>query len=74
MQIRELLEAGWTHKQELPKKLLVPTGQFQTQLPAEAERQKIAILRAREGKLTPFIREARQAFKEYQTSRRDVYN
>ena len=34
--VRDLLEEAKTHKQQLPKTLLVPGGQFNSILPAEA--------------------------------------
>ncbi|MHB8142836.1 MAG: hypothetical protein ACYDGX_04125 [Thermoleophilia bacterium] len=64
LEARRLLKAGWAHKKELPATLFVPTGQFQTHLPAEAERQGVAVVRVSESQLLVFIGEARQSFKE----------
>ena len=44
MEVRELLQAGWEHKQEFPTTLFVPAGQFQTYLPEEAELNGIAVV------------------------------
>ena len=73
MEFAELLEKGWAHHQQLPTMLLVPTGQFPTNVPDEAERQGIAVKRVKEGELISFIREARQAFKQY-VARRSAPN
>ena len=62
MEFESLLEKGWSHHQQLPSTLFVPIGQFPTNIPEEAERQGIAVMRVREGDLIPFIREARQSF------------
>lgn len=64
LEARRLLKAGWAHKKKLPATLFIPTGQYQTHLPAEAERQGIAVVRVHESQLLVFIGEARQAFKE----------
>ena len=73
-EIRGLLETGWAHKQEFPTTLFIPPSQFQTNLPEEAERQGIVVVRVTEAELVPFIREARQAFQEYNAARRAPYN
>lgn len=74
IEVRQLLETGWAHKEQLPTTLLVPTGQFQTNLPEEAERQGITVVSVEESELMPFIREARQAFKQHQAAQRASYN
>ena len=65
IEVRELLKAAWAEKQEFPAKLFVPTGQFLINVPQEAERQGIEVVRETEARLMPFIREARQAFRQY---------
>jgi hypothetical protein len=63
--IRRLLEEAKAHKQQLPKTLFIPTGQFNSVLPAEAERQGIAVVRVPEDQLLVFIGDARESFKEH---------
>lgn len=69
-----LLEKGWAHHQEFPATLLVPTGQYPTNVPEEAERHGIAVKRVKEGELIPFIREARLGFKHYEATKRALDN
>lgn len=70
-----MLEEGWAHHQEFPTKLFLPTGQFSTSVPEEAERQGIEVVRVKEGELLPFIREARESFKAYEKMQRSArYN
>lgn len=64
MEVRRLLQVAKKHKKALPATLFVPTGQFQTALPAEAKRQGIAVVRVDESELLVFIGEAQQGFKE----------
>ena len=74
MEFAGLLEKGWAHHQQLPTTLFVPTGQFLTNVPEEAERQGIAVKRVKEGDLVPFIRESRQGFKQYERRQRPARN
>ena len=74
IEVRRLLETGWAHKQQFPTTLFVPNGEFQTNLPEEAERQGITVVRVEEIQLGPFIREARQGFKEHVAAQRALYN
>jgi hypothetical protein len=62
---RRLLKTGWAHKKSMPKTLLIPTGQFQTALSAEAKRQGIDVVVVQERQLRVFIGEARQSFKKH---------
>ena len=59
-----LLEAGRAHKNELPKTLLLPTGQFQTHLAEQAKSKGIDVVSVEEDELLVFIGEARQGFRE----------
>lgn len=63
--VRRLFEAAWQQKQEFPEKLFVPVGQFQTNIPEEAEFQGIEVVCVPEGQLAVFIGEAKEAYKEY---------
>lgn len=63
--VRRLLKESKAHKQQLPKTLLVPSEQFNTSLPAEAERQGITVVRVPEDQLLLFVGEARKLFKEH---------
>jgi hypothetical protein len=63
--IRRLLKEAKAHKQQLPKTLFIPTGQFNSILPVEAERHGIAVVRVPEDQLLVFIGDARESFKEH---------
>jgi hypothetical protein len=63
--VRRLLQEARVHKQELPKTLFIPSGQFHSILPAEAERQGITVIRVPEDQLLVFIGEARESFQEH---------
>ena len=63
--VRRLFKEAKAHKQELPKTLFIPSGQFESILPAEAERQGIAVVRVPEDQLLVFIGEVRVSFKEH---------
>jgi hypothetical protein len=63
--VRGLLEEAKAHKNKLPQTLFIPSGQFNSILPAEAERQGIAVVRVAEDQLLVFIGEARESFKEH---------
>ena len=64
LESKELLKKGWTHKQELPKTLFVPTHQVANALQIEAESQGITVARVPEDQLMIFIGEAKTGFKE----------
>jgi hypothetical protein len=59
-----LLKTGRSHKQQLPKTLIIPKEQAADALCREAERQKITVVRVPEKELLIFTREARDSFKE----------
>lgn len=65
LEARRLLKSGHAHKQELPKTLFIPSNQVAGILAAEAERQKVTVVRVQEDQLLLFIAEAREAFKEH---------
>lgn len=65
LEIRRLFKAGWVHKKKYPITLFLPAGQFQTILPAEAQRQKISVIPVDETQLDIFVDDARQSFMEY---------
>ena len=65
LEARRLLTTGWAHKKRMPKTLFVPTGQFQTDLSAEAKRKGIDVVSVQEDQLIVFIGEARQGFREH---------
>jgi len=48
---RRLLKAGYSHKQQYPKMIFIPTNQPAGTLSAEAERQGIAVVRVPEAEL-----------------------
>jgi hypothetical protein len=65
LEARRLLNTGWEQRKQFPGTLFVPTDQFQTHLPAEAERRGIAVVPVHESQLLTFIGEARQGFREH---------
>ena len=65
MAVRRLMNEAKAHKQELPRTLFIPTGQFNRILPAEAELLGIAVVHVPEEQLLLFIGEARESFKEH---------
>ena len=62
---RRLFKMARAHKKGKPSKLFLPTGQFQTNLPAEAKRQGIDVIPVNESQLHVFIGEAREGFREH---------
>ena len=68
MEVKRSLKKGRSHKQQLPKTLLIPSGLPANNLTIEAERQElaqeVAVARVPECQLLPFIREARQGFED----------
>ncbi len=64
-ELKRLISTGWEQKKELPARFLVPKGQFQQILPAEAKRRGIAVVSVKEAELEVFIGEARQGFKDH---------
>ena len=69
VEVQRLLRTALDQRQEFPSRLFVPVAQFQTNLPEESERQGIEVVRLPEGQLLPFIKEARQSFKQYSMAR-----
>jgi hypothetical protein len=65
LEARRLLKTGWEHKKKMPKTLFLPTGQFQTNLSAEAKRKRIDVVSVGEDQLLVFIGEARRGFREH---------
>jgi hypothetical protein len=63
--VRRLLKDAKAHRHQLPRSLFIPTGQFNSVLPAEAKRQGIDVVRVPEDQLLVFIGEARESFKEH---------
>lgn len=63
MEARRLLKKGWEFKRRYPKTLFVPIGRFLNVLPAEAERQGIAVVPVQASQLRIFIGDAQQDFK-----------
>lgn len=64
LESRRLLQRGQEHKQQLPKTLLVPSGQPAQFLAAAARRKGIEVVRVEENQLLIFIGEAREGFRE----------
>jgi len=65
MAVRRLFKEAKAHKQVLPETLFIPSGQFNSVMPAEAKLRGIAVVRVPEDQLLPFIGEARESFKEH---------
>jgi hypothetical protein len=64
VEARRLLKAGKSHKQELPRTLLIPREQKADAFAQEATRQNIIVTRVPEKELLVFIEEAREGFRE----------
>lgn len=63
-EFRRLLKNAESHKQQLPKKLLVPSGDVADVMTSEATRRNVEVVRVPESELVVFTEEARQAFAE----------
>ncbi len=70
-QAHELLTASWARKDEFPRTLFVPKGQFQGALKAEAERLGMTVASAPEDQLLVFIGEARDGYREHMEQMRN---
>lgn len=64
LESKRLLKGGYSHKQQFPKKLFIPTNQAADLLSVEAERNKIIVVRVPEELLLIFIGEAREGFQQ----------
>lgn len=64
IEARRLLKKGRSHKQQLPRTLLIASEQTADALAEEATRQEITVTRVPENELLVFIGEARAGFKE----------
>jgi len=65
LESKRLLIGGYSHKQQYPMKLFIPTHQAADLLSAEAERNKIHVDRVPEDQLLIFISEAREGFQQH---------
>lgn len=65
LEARRLLKIGWDQHKRFPATVFIPTGQFRTNLPAEAERRGITVAPVHESQLLVFIGDARQSFTEH---------
>lgn len=65
LEVRRLLKKAWGLKKQYPNTLFVPSGRFQSILPAEAIRQHISVVPVPESELLVFVGEARQGFMEH---------
>lgn len=64
LESKRLLKSGYSHKQQFPKKLFIPTNQAADLLSVEAERNKIIVVRVPEELLLIFLGEAREGFQQ----------
>ncbi|MFT5083327.1 MAG: hypothetical protein ACI9Y1_001369 [Lentisphaeria bacterium] len=62
---KRLLKSGYSHKNQFPKKILIPANQTVNVLIKEAEQQGITVLRVSDEDLLVFVHEARQGFQEH---------
>lgn len=62
--IRELLEKGWAHKSEYPKKLMVSSNLMSDELETAAEAHGVSVAPTSEGDLRVFIGEAQEEFRK----------
>ncbi len=65
IEAKRLLKSGQSHKQQLPKTLLIPANQEADIISIEAERNGISVARVPEDQLLVFIGEAREGFKAH---------
>ena len=63
-EVRRLLKSAKKQTSTQPSTLFLPSGEFKTFLPLEAERLEIVVVRVAERELLPFIGEARSGFSE----------
>ena len=64
-EVKQLIECGKSHSQQLPKTLYIPENQAADVLCTEAERNGIVVVRVPEEQLLVFIGEAREGLKEH---------
>jgi hypothetical protein len=64
-QFRRLLQNAKRHKQQLPKKLFIPSEDVADRMTLEATQQQIEVVRVPESELLIFIGEAREGFNEW---------
>lgn len=64
LEVRRLLKKGKSHKNQLPKTLLLAREWSGDAIACEAERQNIEVLRVPEAELILFVGEAQQGFRE----------
>jgi len=65
LESNRLLEAGYSHKDEYPKMIFIPTNQSASILSKEADLLDIAVVRIPEDELSVYLDYARQALQEY---------
>ena len=65
MESRRLLKSGQTHKDQLPKKLIIPNNLVANILTTESEGLGIAVVRIPENELSVFLDKARDGFQEH---------
>ncbi|MBL4772070.1 MAG: hypothetical protein JKX98_00165 [Alcanivoracaceae bacterium] len=65
LESKRLLNGGYSHKQQFPNKLFIPTNQVADLLSIEAERNKIIVIRIPEEQLLKFIGEVREGFQQH---------
>jgi len=70
LEIRRLFKAAFAQKKMLPARLFLPTSGFENALRAEAKRQRISVVSAKEAELRAFTSEARQGFRQHLQLRR----
>ena len=62
---RKLLKAGYDHKKQYPKELIIPSHMIADVLISEAKENGISIRRESEEKLKIHLSEARESFREH---------
>ena len=65
MGAERLLENGYGHKKQYPKKLVIPVNRVANVLTQEAEQRGIKVVRVPEEELQVFMGEAREGFQEH---------
>lgn len=65
VEAKRLISAGYSHKKQYPKELIIPNNQVASVLREEAEKRGITVARVAEEQLQVFISEAREGFQEH---------
>ena len=65
LEAKRLFKTARGHSQQFPAKLLVPAGEFETLVRAQAERHGVTVIAVPQGELSAFTDEASKGFEEH---------